>query len=458
MEIRDKKVTVIGAGKSGIAASELLIKNGARVFLSEHESTVKDEKRLNELTVTGLEYELGGHTDRVFNFPDFFVISPGVDPSIDIIRKAKQKGIPVYSELEAAYWFCKSPIIAVTGSNGKTTTTALLGKIFEYSGKPVFVGGNIGNPFSGIAEKTNGNGYVILEVSSFQLEAIEKFKPFISVILNISPDHLDRYASYEDYIEAKFRILENMTAVDYLVYYYDDPVIKERIKNIIIKKVPYSLDSYFRTGAFKTGRELKYYSKGSEKFSVNTDAITIKGIHNEQNVLASISVSKLCEIENEHIYRALREFQGIEHRMEVVGEIEGTVFINDSKATNIDSVYYALKSVTAPVILIAGGKDKKSDLTKINSLLKEKVKLLILLGEAADRMESVWKNYAEYVKTSSFEDAVREAWNNSVAGDTILLSPACSSFDMFNNYEERGRTFKEIFGRIKSEKWKKKEQ
>jgi len=453
--LTNKHIAVVGAGKSGVSVSALLLKKGAKVFLSEKENEISFKDRIIELQQSGLEYELGGHTDKIFKFSDFFVISPGVDPSIDVIKKAVSQKIPIYSELEVASWFCKSPIIAVTGSNGKTTTTAILGEIFRMSGNKTFVAGNIGNPFSECADKTDENGFVILEVSSFQLEAIKDFKPFISIILNISPDHLDRYTSYKDYIDAKFQILNNMNNSGYLIFYNEDEIIQQRIKEKKINRIPFSLDKKFSTGAYKDKKQLKFFRNGMEEISVDIDEITIKGLHNEQNILASISAARLCGIENQYIYGALKEFKGIEHRMEIAGEIEGVKFINDSKATNIDSVYYALKSLKSPIILIAGGKDKRGNITKINNLLKEKVKLLILLGEAADRMETEWKECTKYIKVNTFEDGVREAWENSVKGDVILLSPACSSFDMFTSYEERGKKFKKIYREIEAEICKK---
>ena len=451
IDIKNKKVTIVGGGLSGIAASILLNSKGAYVFLTEIGDTPEKQKELQKFEEENIPYELGKHTlERILD-ADMIIISPGISPEIPIIQEAVKKCIPIYSELEAASWFCPSPILAVTGTNGKSTTVTLLGELFTACGLKNVVAGNIGNPFSSIIQTLTGRETVILEISSFQLEKIKEFHPHISILLNVSFDHMDRYSGFDDYTKTKIRITENQTTDDYCIFNYDDNYIKKHNTSTEITQFPFSMFEEFETGAYVKNGKIIFSIQGTQEEVIHTGKLSLKGSHNLYNCLAAVSAAKLCSIPNETITSVLESFRGLEHRFELVDIIEGVTFINDSKATNTDSVLYALESLNKNVILMVGGKDKKGDLSVLNDLIKEKVKTLVVYGESSARMQKAWVNLLSSIETAdTFEEAFDKAWKSSDNGDTILLSPACASFDMFKNFEERGIIFKQMVKRLKN--------
>lgn len=446
LDVKNKKVTVIGAARSGTAVALLLKKHGAIVFVSDMAEETKLQDFLHILKSNNIAYETGTHSQKVFDC-SLIVISPGVPSNSPIILEALSRGIMVISEVELAYNFCKSNIIAITGSNGKTTTTTLIGKIFEMAGKDNIVAGNIGVAFSSVVESLSENSTIILEVSSFQLDHVYEFKPKISIFLNISPDHMDRYDnSLEKYTAAKSKIFMNQDGNDYLIYNYDDPIVAKSITAAKCICLPFSIKVMLEYGAYIDWEKRKLVvSTGKEKVEViNIDDIGIKGIHNLYNSLAAVLASRLMNISVNSIALALKEFQGVEHRLEFVREIDSVKYVNDSKATNVDSVWYALTAFENPIILLLGGRDKGNDYSKLKSIVKDKVKKIIAIGESAEKVKFEFQNDVCVEIASSMQEAVEKAKSSAAAGDIVLLSPACASFDWFKNYEHRGSVFKEI--------------
>ena len=449
MNVKNKKVSVLGGGLSGISVSKLLKNKGASVFLSEINDTEMKRKELSLLENENIKYELGSHSNEKILDADIIIISPGISPNIKVIKEAEKRDIPVYGDLEAASWYCRSKIIAVTGTNGKSTTVSLLGELFTTQGIKNVVAGNIGRPFSGIVDSITKEDIVVLEVSSYQLEKIKDFHPYISVLLNVSFDHMDRYTNFNDYVKTKVKITQNQNKNEYCIFNYDDIYIRKYCEYLDKTVLPISMEKTFRNGAYLENSRLIFSKNDKSEELIETSEILLKGNHNVYNCLAAISAAKICNIDNSKITESLKMFRGLEHRFEFIDSVRGVNFINDSKATNVDSVYYALKSLKSNVILLAGGRDKEGDLFKLNNLIRERVKTIILFGEAAARMKKDWEALSPCFIVDNFEDAVKKSWSVSEEGDTILLSPACSSFDMFKNFEVRGETFKELVKRIK---------
>lgn len=460
--IAGKRIGVLGAGRSGLAAARLLLNNGADVFLSDHKTSAEVENECRELSRsfgTGqaqdqplLEYELGRHSDKILHSLDLLVISPGIGLDNPVVIKARGKSIPVVGELEVASWFCRNPVIAITGTNGKTTVTMMLNEIFKAAGRPAKVAGNIGTafgvPLSGI-EDLEPDATVILEVSSYQLETTKYFHPKTAVILNITPDHLHRHKTMDEYTKCKLRIGENQTQDDVLILNRNDALLTNADR---LSSIPGSAQRLWfnNRGAIGSGAGVKkdamyLFIEGEELKITGCGAIPVPGTHNIDNALAAAAAAHFSGISPDSIRKGLQSFKGLEHRLEHAGIVNGITFINDSKATNIDAMIAALRSFTKPVILIAGGEDKGSDLSVANEHLKDKVRVLVLLGEAAERMSHAWGNIVDDSKIAgSFEAAVHTAFKKAHAGDTVLLSPGCASFDMFKSFEERGEVFKEI--------------
>ena len=442
MDLNGKKVLVVGLARTGLATTRFLKTKGARVTTTETKQKEEMKEAVQELEVTDISMEWGGHRVETFLGQDLVVVSPGVSPGIEPIQKALKKGVQVISEIELAYHFIDIPIIAVTGTNGKTTTTLLIAEMLKEDGRKVGVGGNVGDPLILFADGGHRWEMLVVEISSFQLEGIEDFRPRLSVLLNITEDHLDRHPRYSDYIRAKARIFENQDSGDMAVLNKDDPIVMELQERVKAKKFLFSLKERTDEGAFSDGRVILLRLGGDEEVYSLSKA-SLKGIHNVENMMAAVSTARLLNCSQKAVEIVLNRFEGLEHRLEFVREIGGVRFYNDSKGTNVGSVVKSLQSFSEPVILIAGGKDKKGDLSPLRGLIQSRVKRLILIGEARERMAGELGALTETVTAKTLEEAVRLAYQVAGRGEIVLLSPACSSFDMFEDYKERGRVFKE---------------
>ena len=447
MDLSGKKILVVGLARTGLATSKFLKAKGSIVSTTEMKPKQEMKETILELEGMSIPMEWGGHRTETFLKQDLIVVSPGVDLNIEPIQKALKKGIQVISEIELAYHFIHIPIIAVTGTNGKTTTTLLIGEMLKQDGKRVGVGGNVGEPLILFADGGDRWEVLVAEISSFQLEAIEAFRPRFSVLLNITEDHLDRYPRYEDYVEAKVRIFTNQNSGDVAVLNRDDPIVMKYGAKVKAKKVFFSLKERLDEGAFSRDQRILLRLGGKEEdYSLTQTAL--KGIHNVENMMAALTTARIFGCSKKAIEAALNRFEGLEHRLEFVREVEGVRFYNDSKGTNVGSVVKSLQSFSEPIVLIAGGKDKKGDLTPLRELIESRVKHLILIGEAKERMAREFGGLTDMAMAKNLEEAVLLAYQLAKRGDVVLLSPACSSFDMFKDYKERGKVFKEAVAQI----------
>lgn len=425
-----KKVTVFGLGRSGAAVARKLAPLKARLTLTEESAENKlDPNLVSEMKRLGAGLELGGHTAAAIEGADLIVMSPGVHLDLPVILEARRKNIPIISEIELAYRFFSKPVIAVIGTNGKTTTSTLIGEFLKAGGRRAAVAGNIGSPLIEVSDQDLD--FIVAEISSYQLETIVAFRPWISLILNLTEDHIERHKTLRDYAEVKARIFMNQKNTDYLIYNAEDKLVSEMVLSAEARRIPFSKNRSF----------------------LNPHEIKIPGEHNLENALAAAQAALICGIKREVIDRVLKAFPGVEHRIEFVDEKNGVRFINDSKGTNPDSTIVALKSLTngkKNIVLIAGGRDKGGSLTDMCRLIKGLVKKVVLIGEAAPRFkEELAKNhYGEVVLSPDLKSAVNTAYSLAEPGEIVLLSPACASFDMFLNFEERGRAFKELVGRL----------
>jgi UDP-N-acetylmuramoylalanine--D-glutamate ligase len=449
MLIRGKRFSILGAGRSGLAVARLLKTRRAKVFLSEAAKKNKYEDAAKEMDEIGVEYEFGDNTHRVLE-ADYVVLSPGVPLDAPMVKLAREKNIKIISEIEVAFDQCESPVVAITGTNGKTTTTTLIGEIFKKAGWNTQVAGNIGLAFSEIVDQAKGEkSVVVLEVSSFQLDTIDTFRPKVSAILNITPDHLDRYKNYEAYIQSKFRIVENQKGHDVFVYNHDDETVRNFSDTVTVRTLGFSLKEELKQGAYLQGEDIVLRIGREKEVLMNRNEIGIPGPHNLMNAMAAALMARAMSVEFDAIRETLREFKGVEHRIEFVRELNGVKYYNDSKATNVDSMYYALGSFKEPIVLIAGGKDKGNDYTQVKSLVEEHVKAIVTVGKGAEKIEKFFKGMKPIHSAGmSMEEAVRLACTAAAPGDVVLLSPACASFDMFDNYEHRGRVFKELVNQL----------
>ena len=447
MDLKGKKVLVVGLARTGIATAKFLKAKGSLVTVTEVKPKEEMKEAVQALKGMDISTEWGGHQTETFLKQDIIVVSPGVDLNIEPIQKAIKQGVRVVSEIELAYHFIHAPIIAVTGTNGKTTTTLLVGEMLKEDGRKVGVGGNVGEPLILFADGKDRWEVLVVEISSFQLEAIKDFRPRISVLLNITEDHLDRYPRYDDYIEAKVRIFANQNSGDLAVLNRDDPIVMQFREKVKAKKVLFSLKEKLGEGAFSNGQTifLRLGEKGEEYSIAKTP---LKGIHNVENMMAALTTARIFGCSKKSIQTVLDRFKGLEHRLEFVREIKGVRFYNDSKGTNVGSVVKSLQSFSEPVTLIAGGKDKNGDLSPLEALIQKRVKHLILIGEAKERMNRELGGLTDTVMAKTMEKAVLLAHQKAKAGEVVLLSPACSSFDMFKDYKERGQVFKEAVKRL----------
>ncbi len=445
--ISGKKFSVIGGARSGLAVAKLLTGRGAGVFLSEKATAEKMPDAIAELKNAGIDHEVGGNSEKALS-ADILVLSPGVPTDVPFVKQARAKGLRVVSEIEVASWFCEAPIVAITGTNGKTTTTTLAGRIFEDARKPVQVAGNIGTAFSQVVQNLTPQSTVILEVSSFQLDSIETFKPKISVLLNITPDHLDRYDhSMEKYIESKCRVFMNQDSGDTIVYNYDDELVRMNVEKRIsssVKRLPFSTQTMLSEGAYVENEHLWTTIGGQATELIPLAEISIKGRHNLMNAMAAALIARTMNVPTASVRATLKNFKGVEHRLEFVRELDGVTYVNDSKATNVDSVWYALQSFSQPIVLLLGGRDKGNDYSTLFPFVENHIKAIVAIGESATKVLSAFDKMKPMDTASNMNDAVNLARKFSKPGDIVLLSPACASFDWFDNYEHRGRIFKEL--------------
>jgi UDP-N-acetylmuramoylalanine--D-glutamate ligase len=441
IDLHGRRVLVVGLARTGLATVKFLVKRGAIVSASESKLEEEMKEVGQELRRMSISLEWGRHTVKHFLNQDLIILSPGVDPTLEPIQKALEHGVKVIGDLELASQFIRVPMIAITGTNGKTTTTLLIGEMLKEGGKKTGVGGNIGEPLILFAEEGSRWEVLVVEASSFQLEGIDTFRPRCSIFLNITEDHLDRHPTFEDYTQAKLRIFKNQGAEDLAILNQDDPIVMKHEKGVRAKKFFFSLKEALAEGCFFNGEEIILRLRGGEEpYSLSQSPL--KGIHNVENMMAAILAARLFDVSKEAIQRTLNRFRGLEHRLEFVREIEGVSYYNDSKGTNVGSVIKSLQSFKSPVILIAGGKDKHTDLTPLRELIKERVKRMILIGEAGERMAGEWGALTDTVMAGTLEEAVHLAYQSAKKGEVVLLSPACSSFDMFKDYKERGEAFK----------------
>ncbi|NYF81193.1 UDP-N-acetylmuramoyl-L-alanine--D-glutamate ligase [Granulicella arctica] len=446
MELKDKRVLVVGLGKSGLAAALFLRGQGARVTVSDARSSAALAGEIPALLEAGIMVEAGGHGLLTFRRQDLIVASPGVPLDTPEVKQVMAYGMPVIGELELASRYLQGKVVAITGSNGKTTTTSLVGKILSDAGLPTQVGGNIGLPVIELIAESKAETVNVLEVSSFQLETVVEFHPQIAAILNLTPDHLDRHGSFENYVAAKEKIFARQTAEDALVLNADDRVVQMCASKVKSQVFWFSGTKVVRQGAFVRDGVVAWVAKegGMTEPVMPVSEIALKGAHNVENVLAAVCMARIAGVAAESIRASVASFRAVEHRLEFVADVDGVAFYNDSKATNVDATMKAVASFAGGVHLILGGKDKDSDYSLLAPLLRERVKAVYTIGSAAEKIERQLQGVVKMVEAGTMEVAVAEAAKAAAPGDVVLLAPACSSYDQFENYEHRGRVFREL--------------
>jgi UDP-N-acetylmuramoylalanine--D-glutamate ligase len=450
MDLKNKRVLVVGLGRSGLSAAMFLREQGARVTVSDTRSAVALAKEIPALLEAGIMVESGGHGLLTFRRQDLIVVSPGVPMDTPEVKQVVAFGLPVIGELELASRYLQGRIVAITGSNGKTTTTTLVGKIFADAGLPTLVGGNIGLPVIDLVAQSKPETVSVLEVSSFQLETVEEFHPWIAVVLNITPDHLDRHGSFETYAAAKARITERQVAEDFLVLNAEDKAAQMVALKTKAQIFWFSGRRPIKQGAFVHGESILFVPREGAKAEpvMPVSDIHLKGSHNVENVLAAVCAARLAKIPAESIRTSVAGFAAVEHRLELVKVVNGVEFYNDSKATNVDAAMKAVASFGGGIHLILGGKDKDSDYSLMSGMLKERVKIVYTIGSAAEKIERELQGVVKIVPAETLQVAVAKAAKAATIGDVVLLSPACSSFDQFENYEQRGRVFRQLVNEL----------
>ncbi len=447
MDLEGKKVLVIGAARSGIASARFLAKNGATVALNDAKPIEQWSDEAIGLKAEGVGCLAGEIPGWLLDQLDLVVMSPGVPSKSIPIRYAERAGAEVIGEVELAARFLKGRVVAITGSNGKTTTTTLIGEILKDAGLPTQVGGNIGTPLISMVESSRKDGWTVAEMSSFQLETIKEFRPNVAVVLNVTPNHMDRYESFMDYAAAKHRIFMNQDSGDVAILNADDEIVSSWATGLRGHVMNFSVQSELEEGLFLRGREIVSASGGRQKVLMSRDEMKLRGLHNVENVLAALAVGLACGAAPESMRATVSRFQPVEHRLEFVAEIEGVKFYNDSKATSVDATLKALEAFadqeTGKIVLILGGRGKKAPYEPLESLVKQTVRKLILIGEDADTIEKELGTHAPVEHARDMPDAVKRAAAAASQGDTVLLAPACASFDMFESFEHRGRVYKE---------------
>jgi len=449
LDLSGKRVVVLGLARSGGAACRLLLKQGAFVIGTDQRGERELGAYLGCLQRDGVILELGGHRAETLLSADLVVVSPGIDLREPLLQQVRGAGVPLISEVELAYRYSGATFLGVTGTNGKSTTTSLLGAMLKASNLSSHVAGNIGIPLCQVAPGLTADDVIVAELSSFQLEAIERFRPRVGLLLNLAPDHLDRYDRVEDYYRAKARLFENQEPSDFAVVNADDPLVREAARQVRARTVTFSRRQCLPEGAFLDDDRLILALSGRRETICRSDELKILGIHNLENALAASLAAALLGAPVRAIRDALVRFEGLEHRLESVAEIGGVRYFNDSKGTNVGAVVGSLESFTVPIVLIAGGKDKLGDFTPLLPSVRERVKKLILIGQAAGKLRSQLNGACPMEEAASLEEAVLRAAAAASPGEVVLLSPACASFDMFADFEERGRVFKEAVRRLK---------
>jgi len=444
MNLKGQRILVIGLGKTGIASVRFLMGQGAKVTATDEKPQSELKDAVHELGNLSANLEFCEYNTDILSRVDMIVPSPGVPPSNIILAEAKSRKIPILSEIELAYRFLKPPLIAITGTNGKTTTTTLIGHILARERKRVFVGGNIGNPLIGYLEGKQDDDYAVVEVSSFQLQWIASFHPFISILLNTTCDHVDYHGSFEAYRATKERIFENQKDTDLAILNADEPRSFLLEKNMVAKVQFFSTKTEVKKGIFLKDRTLVHYTAYGDCEEYPLDMIKIPGLHNIENVMAAIMVARHCGCSPGSIISAVGDFKGIPHRIEFTEEKNGVAFYDDSKGTNVGAVARALETFSRPIILLMGGRDKEGDFGTLFPLVKSKVKELVLFGEARNKIDDLIGGAVKTSKTTTLKEAIELAYRHSSPGDIVLLSPGCASFDEFSNYKERGRFFKDV--------------
>lgn len=452
MDWKTQKVLVAGSGKSGIGATDLLKKVGAEVIIYDGNDKLKEEDVLNKLeNKEDVKVILGELEDSVINEIDMMVLSPGIAIDAPFVLRVKEAGVPIWGEIELAYVIGKGKLAAITGTNGKTTTTALVGEIMANYYDKVDVVGNIGNPYTTTAFDSTDDTVTVAEISSFQLETIHTFKPDVSAVLNITPDHLNRHYTMECYTDVKMSIAKNQDSNQPIVLNYEDPILREYAGKLTNRIIWFSSKQKVNPGVYLEGKNIIYADGKKETFVTTTEDTTLVGIHNVENIMAAIGISVNMGVPDAVIKEAIKKFKAVAHRIEYVDTIDDVIYYNDSKGTNTDASIKAIQAMTRPTVLIAGGYDKKVTFDEWAKELEGKVKCLVLLGETSNQIADTAKKYGfeNIIFTKSLEEAIDECKKNAQQGDAVLLSPACASWDMFDSYEQRGDMFKDYVKKLK---------
>jgi len=450
MDLAGERVLVVGLARTGIATALFCAARGARVTATEERTEAEVAEAAAKLRAAGCALELGGHREETFLAQDLIVPSPGVALTIRPLAAARAQGLPIWSEIELAWHFLQGRLVAITGSNGKTTTTSLIGHLLETAGVPMLVAGNIGTPLISRVETSSDSTVTVAEMSSFQLETIESLRPDVGLLLNLTPDHLDRHASFEDYARAKARIFENQTENDVAIVNADDAVAAQHAP-ARPQVFWFSRVKRVANGAFVRGEQIVFRRNGAETVLLPRSGIGLRGEHNVENVLAAAAAALLVGAQQAAIAEGVRTFAGVEHRLEFVAEIGGVSFYNDSKATNVDATLKALDAFPGHLLVILGGKDKGGDFTLLGEPLRQRESLALLIGAAAEKIAAQLGGVVPVEMAGTLDRAVRLAFERARVGDTVLLAPACASFDQFQNFEHRGRVFKQLVRQLEQD-------
>ncbi len=440
-------VVVVGAARSGVAAARLLADRGARVTLTESREAVGPD--VTVLTGAGVELELGGHRDETLQDAALVVLSPGVPPTLPVLATARRAGTPIISEVELASRWVRGRIVAVTGTKGKSTTTVLLGRMLEAGGRVVLVGGNVGTALSSQVEQSTPDAVHVVEVSSFQLELTTTFRPSVAVFLNLYSDHLDRHADHAAYAEAKARICVNQTSEDSLVVNADDSAVLELTRDCVARRECYAVERSLDAGVVVAGDRIVHRTGRGDRPLIPLSSIRLSGRHLLSDVLAAGAAANLLGVSGEAMTAAVEQFHGLEHALEPVGEVDGVHFVNDSKATNVEAAARAIESCQAPLVVIMGGRFKGGDLGRLHAVLGRRAEAVVVIGEARSRLKDAFGSVVRVLERDSLPEAVQTAYGVAPPGGTVLLAPACASLDMFRDYAERGRVFKQAVDRLR---------